>query len=188
MIRQGHPGPQAREYSSYEQKRSDAQAHQAEDGIPWTVLVDDVQGSVHRAYGMLADPTFLLDRDGRVAFYNAVTHAPTLDVAIEQLMELGGLGVAGSGYDRRVHALPVIAGGWPGLRRGLPQSAIDLELAMPGGALVPFLGYQLRGVLAPVAQRGTRLPASAQVGAGLLAGGLFGYVAARSLAGRAATG
>jgi hypothetical protein len=170
VIRQGHPGPRVPAYTSYEQKAADARAHRDDDQVPWTVLVDELDGRVHRAYGMLADPTFLIDRDGRVAFYNVITHAPTLHLAITELCELGGLGVAGQGYDRRVHALPIIAGGWPAIARGLPQSAIDLELALPGGAALPFLGYQLRGVLAPVAQRGTPLPWAASFAWGMAAG------------------
>ena len=162
LIRQGHPGPAVPPYQSYDHKRSDARAHEVDDGIPWTVLVDHLDGRVHRDYGLLADPTFLIDRDGRVAFYNVITHAPTLHTAIDQLMELGGLGVAGEGADRRVHAMPIIAAGWPAIRRGLPQSAIDLELAMPGGALLPFLGYQARRLLAPVALRATPLSLPAQ--------------------------
>jgi hypothetical protein len=162
VIRQGHPGPAVPPYRSYEDKERDARAHQREDRIPWTVLVDTLDGSAHRAYGMLADPTFLLDRDGRVAFYNTITHAPTLHTAITELMDLGGLGVTDRGFDRRVHALPIIAAGWPAIRRGLPQSAVDLELAMPGSAAAPLIGYQLRGALAPIALRAEPLPPSAR--------------------------
>lgn len=109
-----------------------------------------------------------------MAFYNAITHAPTLHNAIVDLIELGGLGVAASGYDRRVHALPIITGGWSAIRRGLPQSAIELELAMPGSAALPFMGYQIRGLLAPVTQRGTPLPAAARAGLGLAAVAIAG--------------
>jgi len=43
------------------------------------VLVDDYEGTTHRAYSQaMADPAFLLDTDGRVAFYNMWTHVPTL--------------------------------------------------------------------------------------------------------------
>ncbi len=186
LVRQGHPGRDSQPYLSYDDKLADAQRHRREDGIPWPVLVDHVDGTVHRQYGMLADPTFLLDRDGRVAFYNAITHAPTLDTAIAQLFELGGLGVAGTGYDRRVHAMPIIAGGWPGIRRGFPRSAVELELAMPGSALLPFLGYQLRALLAPIAQRDRPLPPVAQAALGLAAGAVAGYLLTRRFATRRA--
>jgi hypothetical protein len=181
LIRQGHPGPGVPPYRSYVQKLGDARAHRSEDAIEWTVLVDDVDGRVHQGYGSLADPTFLLDRDGRVAFYNAITHAPTLHTAVVALLDQGGLGVAGAGYDRRVHALPIIAGGWPAICRGLSQSAIELELAMPGSAVLPFLGYQVRGLLAPIAQRATPLPRSARYGLGAAAGAVAAAFVMRRL-------
>jgi hypothetical protein len=42
--------------------------YKREEGIPWTILVDDYAGTVHRAYsGEMADPVFLIDSDGRVS-------------------------------------------------------------------------------------------------------------------------
>jgi hypothetical protein len=121
------------------------------------VLVDDLDGRVHRSYGMLADPTFLIDCEGRIAFYNAVTHVPTLDRAIEALLAQSGVGVVHTGADRRPHLLAAVVGGWPALRRGLPQSFIDLETALPSSALLPWVGHQLRPLLSPLALRSTPL-------------------------------
>lgn len=176
LVRQGHPGPAAPPYRSFAHKAGEAAAHQQQDELPWTVLVDDVDGRVHRMYGMLADPTFLIDVDGRVAFYNAVTHAPTLHRGIEELMRRDGRGIVRGGYDRRPHVLPAVVGGWPALKRGLPRSVMDLETSLPGSGLLPFLGYRLRGVLGPLALRGEPLPRRARVGlagAGLTALGVL---------------
>jgi len=162
LVRQGHPGPRARPYYTSRQKARDASAHQHEDHIPWPVLVDAVNGRVHRLYGGLADPTFLLDLDGRVAFSQAITHAPTLHTALRALEARAGRGVVLGGIDRRPHVLPVIAGGWPALQRGAPQSIIDLETALPTAALLPWLGQWLRPVLRPIALRDTPLPWSAR--------------------------
>lgn len=177
LVRQGHPGPEVRAYRSSAEKRLDAEAHQFEDDIPWPVLTDDVDGYVHRNYGGLADPTFVIDRDGRIAFYQAITHAPTLHRALVRLFANGGRGVIGRGYDRVPHLLPVIAGGWPAIARGLPQSAIDLETAVPGTALFPWLGSRVRPLLAPIALRGTPLPLGARLG---LAAALIGVAALAS--------
>jgi hypothetical protein len=170
LVRQGHPGPGAERYRTFPHKAADAAAHEREDGVPWTILVDDVDGRVHRRYGLLADPTYLIDDDGRVAFYNAVTHAPTLHRAIDELMGRGGRGVVLGGFDRRPHVLAAIAGGWPALRRGLPRSVTDLEASLPGSGVLPFIGYRLRGLLRPVALRGQPLPGRAR--AALAAAGI----------------
>jgi hypothetical protein len=172
-IRQAHPGPEVPPYVHFDDKVKDAQQYQREHEIPWTVLVDDLQGTVHQAYNGLADPTFLIDAEGRVAFVNALTHAPTLHRAIETLIVQGSLGVVDSGWDRVPRLGPTLTDGWKGLRRGLPQSLIDIELAGPGSGIGSWLGHQLRPALAPLTLRSTPLPAAIRIGlnaAGLLAG------------------
>jgi hypothetical protein len=134
IVRQGHPGPNVPGYHSFARKLRDARLHRREDGVTWTVLVDDVAGTVHRAYGMLADPTFLIDAGGRIAFYNAMTHAPTLHRALITLAAQDGRGVVRAGFDRRPHFLHVIVGGWPALRRGLPH---------PDSSSVPLPGSRV---------------------------------------------
>lgn len=126
-------------------------------------------GSTHQVYGGLADPTYLIDADGRVAFYSLWTHAPTLHQAIEQLFAQGGRGVVQTGYDRLPHLLATMTDGWVGLRRGWPQSVIELEASAPGMASGPWLGYQLRPLLAPLTLRAKPLPAP--VKAALVMGG-----------------
>jgi hypothetical protein len=101
------------------------------------------------------------------------THAPTLHEAIEELFGQGGRGIVKGGTDRIPHLLSTIADGWHGLRRGFPQSAIELELSGPGMASGPFLGYQIRPLLAPIALRATPLPVSAKIGLGIGAAALL---------------
>lgn len=176
LIRQAHPGPGAPPYTSMEEKMVDGERHKREDGVPYPVLVDDLDGTTHQVYGGMADPTYVIDAEGRVAFYNMWTHPPTLHRALEKLTAQGGLGVVGDGYDRVPHLLPAMADGWVALRRGAPQSVIDMEIAVPGSGVGTWLGHQMRPVLAPLALRGKPLPGWVQVG---LAFGLgFGVVMA----------
>ena len=158
VVRQAHPGPAVPPYRSFSEKYADAEAYQRSEQIPWPVLVDDLSGTVHREYGTLADPAYLLDLDGRVAFYNVITSAPVLHQAMGTLLGQNGRGIVGSGWDRRIHMAPTIAAGWPALRRGLPQSFNELMVAMPGGPAAVWLGYQLRPLLAPLALRARPLP------------------------------
>ncbi len=150
----------------------DGRRYKEDDDIPYNVLVDDLIGTVHQVYGGLADPTYLIDADGCVAFYSMWTHAPTLHEAIEELFVQGGRGVVKGGTDRIPHLLSTIADGWHGLQRGFPRSAIELELSAPGMASGPWLGYQIRPLLAPIALRATPLPVPVKfglaVGAGIL--------------------
>jgi hypothetical protein len=158
LIRQAHPGPAVPPYESFEQKWHDAWRYQQEEEIPWTVLIDDLEGTMHRAYGGLADPTYLIDAEGYVAFYGMWTHVPTLHRAIAALLGQGGRGVVKGGIDSYPHLLPSITDGWRGLSRGLPQSFIDLELSAPTLASGTWLGHHLRPLLAPLTLRAQPLP------------------------------
>jgi hypothetical protein len=167
VIRQAHPGPDAPAYQSFEQKWRDARRYQEQEGIPWTVLIDDLPGTTHQRYGGLADPTYLIDAEGYVAFYNMWTHVPTLHRAVAALLRQGGRGVVMRGIDSQVHLLPSITDGWRGLRRGLPQSFIDLETSAPTVASGTWLGHRLRPLLAPLALRAEPLPGPVRIGFGV---------------------
>lgn len=171
LVHQEHPGPNAPPYRSTEQKVHDARRYKAEGGIPWPVLVDDLGGTVHQVYGGLAKPTYLIDADGRVSFYNMWTYAPNLHLAIQELLARGERGMVKGGIDRVPHLGATVVHGWRGLRRGLPQSFTDLMLALPFAGPVLWVGYQLRPLLEPWIIRARPLPNSvrAAFGAGVLA-------------------
>ncbi len=188
LIRQAHPGPRVPAYRSLKQKMHEAERFGTEDNTSFPVLFDDLQGMVHQSYGGLADPTYLIDSDGRVAFYSLWTHAPTLHRAIKELMALGGRGVVNGGIDRTPHIAATITDGWRFLRRGLPQSFVDMELATPGSATLLWLAHQFRPLLAPITLRAEPLPREAKIGlasAGIIAASLVGRATAtRFLNGR----
>lgn len=179
VVRQAHPGPKVRAYHSFEQKLQDARSYKREEGILWTVLVDDLEGTVHQVYGGLSDPIYLIDTDGRVAHYTMWTHVPTVHTAIRALMAQGGRGVVKGGIDRVPYLLPWMTDGWRGLRRGLPQSFTDLETAAPGMASSTWLGYQLRPLLAPLTLRATPLPAPVRIALAAAATAMIALAARR---------
>ncbi len=108
----------------------DAESYKREDNIAWTVLVDDLPGMTHQVYGGLADPTYIIDQEGRVAFYSMWTHAPTLHTSLEMLRAQGWRGVVGGGIDKTPHVAAAMTDGWNGLRRGLPQSLMRAGFMM----------------------------------------------------------
>src|SRR5690625_102788 len=109
-------------------------------------------------YGGLADPSYLIGADGRVAYYQLWTHAPTLHRKLAALSSQRWHGTVDDGIDHTPHMLPALTDGWNALRHGLPQSVTDLETAAPGTALATWLGHQLRPILAPSTLRATPLP------------------------------
>lgn len=177
IIRQAHPGPKAPPYRDYDSKVADARFYAQHLQIPWTVLADDLPGMVHQVYGGLSDPTYLIGSDGRVAHYNIWTNVPTLHVALSELECNGWTGTTKGGTSTLPQMMAAAVFGWPALRRGLPDSYIDLETAAPGLASIAWLGRRFRFLLAPLASRHRPLPAPARGGvaavAGVLAVGLL---------------
>jgi hypothetical protein len=66
--REAHPGERYPHHTSEEQKKHHAADWVNLDRIPWTVVVDTVDGAVDRAYGPLPNFAYLIGRSGRVAF------------------------------------------------------------------------------------------------------------------------
>jgi hypothetical protein len=158
LIRQAHPGGDAGPYRSFEEKLRDARRYKEAERISRPVLADELEGTVHQVYGGLADPTYLIDAEGRVSYYGMWTNAPNLHQAIGALVDQEGRGVVNGGVDHVVHLLPSMTDGWRGISRGLPQSYDDLEAAVPGLGRSLEAGYRMRSLLAPVTLRAERLP------------------------------
>lgn len=67
-VREAHPGDRIPQPATAEWKLRHARTYQHRDAIPWTVAVDDLDGSVHRAFGGNGASAFLVDGKGNVAF------------------------------------------------------------------------------------------------------------------------
>jgi hypothetical protein len=67
-VREAHPGENYPHHTNSDQKMRHARDWVSQDKMPWTVAVDDVQGSTHRFYQPLPNAVYLIDRTGRVAF------------------------------------------------------------------------------------------------------------------------
>lgn len=140
------------------------------------MLVDDYAGTVHRTYSReMADPSFLVDAEGRVAFYGMWTHAPALKSAFDELLARGGTGapVAG-GIDRVPHLFASFVDGYRGPARGGKRAVREYTTGGFGAGALSYVGNQAKPVLGPRALRAKPLPPPATVA---LAAGLVGAVA-----------
>lgn len=137
------------------------------------MLVDDLAGTMHHAYSQgMADPTFLIDVNGQVAFYGMWTHVPTLQRAISALLSQNGRGQA-LGLDRTPHLLASFVDGYRGPRRGGRRGVLEYDLGGGGAGTLSFLGNKAKPVLGPVALRSTPLPRQTRLA---LALGLASFV------------
>ncbi len=178
VVRQAHPGERRGAYRSYEEKLDEARLYQHEERISWPVAVDNLSGTVQRAYGGLAASVYLIDAEGRVAFYGIWGQAPALRQALDKLLARGGRGaLTGRSVDRVPHLAAAIVAGQGGPARGGRTAFLDLELGFPGAFMLMTLGSFARPVLGPLVLRTTPLPLPAR--AALLAGLMGGIIAMR---------
>jgi hypothetical protein len=67
-VREAHPGDRVPQPRTAEWKARHARMLADRDGLPWTVAVDDLEGSFHRAMGGNSNAAYLMDPSGNVAF------------------------------------------------------------------------------------------------------------------------
>ena len=175
VVRQAHPGECHGAYRSYAEKLDDARRYQQEEAIAWPVAVDDLDGTVQRTYGGLSASVYLIDAEGRVAFYGIWGQAPPLRRAIDDLLADGGTHEpAGRSIDRVPHLAAAIVAGQGGPARGGWNAILDLELGFPGAFFLMTLGSFARPILTPLVLRTTPTPLPVRVAlVAALAGGLI---------------
>jgi peroxiredoxin len=87
-VREAHPGDELPAHESMDDKLSAAELLRDEDELEMPILLDELSGKVHRKYGGMPNPSFLIDRSGRVAFRSLASRPRALRVAIEELLEV----------------------------------------------------------------------------------------------------
>jgi len=74
--RESHPAENYGAHTSFEQKLSYARALQRLEDIRFRLLVDHLDGRIHRAYGLWPNALFVIHKDGRLIFRsNMANHA-----------------------------------------------------------------------------------------------------------------
>ncbi|MCH8940386.1 MAG: hypothetical protein IIC27_04605 [Chloroflexi bacterium] len=86
-VREAHPGELIPEHESYEQKVAQAKML-ADRGNTRQIVVDDVNGEVHRQYGGLPNMSWIIDHTGRVAYKASWTDSVDIDAALEEAVTL----------------------------------------------------------------------------------------------------
>jgi len=115
-VREPHPGENYGAHRSWEQKLEYARDCRAQDGIQTQLLVDDLQGTVHLAYGSLPNMVYLVDKGGKIVYKAMWTDheeiaAVLANLALADQLQAKGLRVKPS-YTERVSYIPAdYAGG-----------------------------------------------------------------------------
>jgi hypothetical protein len=86
--REAHPGERLGAHGSYEDKITAAELLREQEGVDIPILVDELNGNIHRKYGKLPNPTFIIDKSGRIAFRSLGTRASVIHAALDELLEV----------------------------------------------------------------------------------------------------
>ena len=84
--REAHPGESVPHHDSFEDKLARARLLAEETGIRRDILVDDLDGAVHRAYGLMPNMTWVVGRGGRVAYKANWTSAVNVEAFLGRFL------------------------------------------------------------------------------------------------------
>jgi len=97
--REAHPGENVPCHDSYQHKLGCAALLRDEAGIGRDILVDDLAGTVHRAYGLMPNMTWVIDRGGRVAYKANWTSAANVEAFLDRFLAARTQHPAGTAYE-----------------------------------------------------------------------------------------
>lgn len=180
-IREAHPGEELGPHESMRDKVRAAELLRDEEDIVMPVIVDDLNGRIHRKYGKAPNPTYLVDVSGRIAFRMLNTNTTVLAEAIDELLERQ--------EDRGVEHVVVHGGDYLGipkasallhthraLKRGGKKSIDDFKQEMGWPGRLAVTGSH---VVEPVVEHPLAVLAMAGAAAGVVALGIWGGLALR---------
>ena len=133
--REAHPGEAVPRHRAMADKRQAARRLLADEPIRRTVLIDDVAGTVHRAYGQAWDSVYVIDPGGTIVLRQAWTNPADVEAV------LAGLAAGTRILPRQTTQMAPLAGRPLGesLLRGGKQALVDFYTTAP-----PPLRQQIR--------------------------------------------
>ena len=84
--REAHPGEFYPPHQYYEQKLLHAASFRERLGVRRTIVVDSLQGKVHRIFGGVSNMSWIVDHTGRVAYRAAWTVADDIARALQEVL------------------------------------------------------------------------------------------------------
>jgi peroxiredoxin len=177
-IREAHPGEKLPAHHSYEEKVRSAKTLREEEGVKFPILIDGIEGRVHRKYGKMRNPTYLIDKSGRVAFRSLWSRVTSISEAIAELLDAQRAretdhAIVYDGEDTSVPMGYAILNSQRALDRGGRKSVRDFRQGIGGPGRI---AHTTARVVAPVILNPGRSLTAAGLAASVIAGGLYvGY-------------
>lgn len=174
-VREAHPGEVVPAHRSMGEKVAAAEMLRDNEEVAMPILVDDVRGGIHRKYGSFPNPTYLIDKSGRVAFRCLWTRPSLVEEALEELLERQrdrGVehAVVRGGEDTSMSLTYPMIHAYRAVERGGHQALDDFRQAVgvPGR-----MALAASRVVRPVAMHPGRALASVALAGGVVAAGVL---------------
>ncbi len=174
-VREAHPGEKLPAHREPEDKVEAAERFREEEDLDLPVLVDDLDGKIHKEYGTLPNATYLIDKSGRVAFRSLWTRPRVIREALEELLERQeerdtGHAIVHGGEDTSAPVGYAMLYTHRALDRGGRKAVEDFRAEMGRtGALV----HTASRVVEPIALHPWRAVTGAIIAGGVITGGLL---------------
>jgi alkyl hydroperoxide reductase subunit AhpC len=174
-VREAHPGEVIPAHRSMREKIEAARLLRDEEDMQMPILVDDLRGSIHRRYSRLPNPSFLIDKSGRVAFLSLWSKPEAIGAAIQELLEFeqerrADHAIVNGGQDLSMPVPYSALSAYRALERGGKQSLTDFRQALGLPARVAFTASHLAR---PFLDNPGRVMSIIALTAAVLAGGLY---------------
>ena len=82
--REAHPGEHVGHHTTFDDKLANAQLLRDEVGIRRPILIDDLRGTAHHAYGLLPNMTWVIGRGGRILYKADWTSARNVEAFLQR--------------------------------------------------------------------------------------------------------
>jgi hypothetical protein len=106
-VREAHPGEVYSQTLTAEQKMRHARDYAARDAIPWTVVVDDPGGTLHRQLDEKPDSAYVIGTDGCVLFRTLWSNHRS---SMRDGLEAAAAGVRPADAEREPRFIPMMSG------------------------------------------------------------------------------
>ena len=174
-VREAHPGEVIPAHRTMREKIEAARLLRDEEDMHMPIVVDDLRGSIHRKYSKLPNPSFLIDKAGRVAFLSLWSKPDAIGSAIQELLEVQqerhiDHAIVHGGQDLSMPVPYSALSAFRALERGGKQSLNDFRQALGLPARVAFTASHLAR---PLLDNPGRVMSIIALTAAVLAGGLY---------------
>ena len=86
-VREAHPAENYRHHTSMDDKRAIARAFRDNEGVKRRILLDDLEGACHKAYGLMPNMTYIIGRGGLMLHKAGWTNAQEVEQALTYHLE-----------------------------------------------------------------------------------------------------